>query len=190
MKPEKKIYLAYYNSKKNELYFNEIKDLSGLSDSSLARSLNKLVKNNTLSKNITKSNTFYKIKNYKLFALKYSEIALLKFNNLNSGIKIPLEEFLSNMSQTYTIILFGSSSIKKETKKSDIDLLIVSSKNNKKISIAKKKAELISNYPINIFTCNQNQFIKSQDTIIKQAKNTGFPIKGEQNFYEVILNEN
>lgn len=80
MKPEEKVYQAYFESKKSSLYFNEIKELSKLSDSSLANTLNKLTKNNTLTQEKTKSNTFYKIKDKKLFALKFSEIAIQKFN--------------------------------------------------------------------------------------------------------------
>ena len=72
MKPENKVYKAYFNSKKNVLYFNEIKELSELSDSSLANTLNKLVKLGILHREKTKSNTFYKINNKKLFALKFS----------------------------------------------------------------------------------------------------------------------
>ena len=127
------------------------------------------------------------MKNKRLFALKFSEIALKKFNNLNTNVKIPLREFLLNMNRVFTIILFGSASQKKETKKSDIDILIVTNKNKKIIDKAKKKAELISNYPLNIFTCNINEFLKADDTIITQAKKTGFPISGEQNFYEAVL---
>jgi len=61
MKPEDKVYNAYFESKKNILYFNEMKELSKLSDSSLANTLNKLVKNSILNREKTKSNTFYKI---------------------------------------------------------------------------------------------------------------------------------
>ena len=52
MKPEERVYLAYYNSRKDELYFNQIKELSSLSDSSLARTLDKLVKEDILEKTI------------------------------------------------------------------------------------------------------------------------------------------
>src|SRR3989339_341696 len=48
MKPEEKIYQAYFESKKNSLYFNEIKELSKLADSSLTTTLNRLTENNTI----------------------------------------------------------------------------------------------------------------------------------------------
>ena len=189
MKPEEKVYKAYFESKKNSLYFNEIKELSKLSDSSLTNTLNKLLKDNTVTQEKTKSNTFYKIKDKKLFALKFSEIAIHKFNELNIGVKTPLRNFLKNLPQEiYTIILFGSVSRKEERKESDIDLLIVT---NKKIDITnnKKEAEITSKHPISLFQATVEEFLKNKDDVIIQARKTGFPIYKEQNFYEVLLDE-
>src|SRR3989339_2173934 len=116
-----------------------MKELSKLSDSSLANTLNKLVKNSILNREKTKSNTFYKINDKKIFALKFSEIAVQKFNNLNNGVKVPLRNFLKNIpKEIYTIVLFGSASRKEEQKESDIDLLIIA---NKKIDITNNKKE-------------------------------------------------
>jgi len=189
MKPEDKVYKAYFESKKNSLYFNEIKELSKLSDSSLTNTLNKLTKNHTLTQEKTKSNTFYKINNKKIFALKLSEIATQQFNNLNIGVKTPLRNFLKDIpKETYTIVLFGSASRKEEQKDSDIDLLIIS---NKKLDLTenKKEAEITSKYPFSIFQATISQFTENKDDIIIQARKTGFPIYKEQNFYEVILDE-
>ena len=189
MKPEDKIYKAYFESKKNSLYFNEIKELSKLSDSSLTNTLNKLIKNNTLIQEKTRSNTFYKIDNKKLFALKFSEIAMQKFNELNIGAKTPLRNFLKNIpKEIYTIVLFGSASRKEEQKGSDIDLLIIA---NKKTDLTnnKKEAEITSKHPISIFQATIEQFMQNKDDVIIQARKTGFPIYKEQNFYEVILDE-
>jgi predicted nucleotidyltransferase len=190
MKPEDKVYTAYFESKKNSLYFNEIKELSKLSDSSLTNTLQKLVKNNILSQEKTKSNTFYTIKDKKIITLKFSEISINKYQNLNRGVRVPLNNFLKDIpNNIYTIIIFGSASRKDEKDGSDIDLLIVS---EKKISLDKnkKEAEIISNYPISLFYCNIESFLKNTDDIIIQGRKTGFPIYKEQNFYEAILNEN
>ena len=189
MKPEDKIYKAYFESKKSTLYFNEIKELSKLSDSSLSNTLNRLTKSGTLSQEKTKSNTFYKIKDKNLFALKFSEIAMQKFNNLNLGVKVPLRNFLKNMpKEIYTIIIFGSASQKEEQRKSDIDVLIVT---NTKIDVTKnkKEAELTSKYPLSLFQASTEQFHQNRDDVIIQARKTGFPIYKEQNFYEAILDE-
>ncbi len=189
MKPEDKMYRAYFESKKSSLYFNEIKELSKLSDSSLTNTLNRLIKNNILTQEKTKSNTFYIIKDKKLFALKFSEIAMQKFNTLNTGVKNPLKNFLKNISQEiYTIILFGSTSRKEEQKESDIDLLVIT---NKKLDLKnnKKEAEITSKHPISLFQASVRQFIQNKDDIIIQARKTGFPIYKEQNFYEAVLDE-
>ncbi len=187
MKPEEKIYQAYFESKKSPLYFNEIKELSKLSDSSLTNTLTKLTKNSTLTQEKTKSNTFYKIKDKKLFALKFSEIAINKFNSLNIKVKTPLRNFLKNIpKEIYTIILFGSASRKEEQKESDIDLLIVSEKKTD-LKDNKKEAEITSKHPISLFHSTIQQFINDKDDVIIQAKKTGFPIYKEQNFYEAVL---
>ena len=189
MKPEDKIYRSYFESKKNSLYFNEIKELSKLSDSSLINTLNKLVKNEILAQEKTKSNTFYNLKDKKLFALKFSEIAIQTFNNLNIGVRAPLRNFLRNIpKEIYTIVLFGSTSKKEEQKGSDIDILIISNK-NADLTANKKEAEITSKHPLSIFRATINQFMQNKDDIIIQARKTGFPIYKEQNFYEVILDE-
>src|SRR3989339_180937 len=187
MKAEEKIYEAYLKLKFDRLYFNQLKEFTQLSNSSLQNALNKFVKNDILIQEKTKSNTFYKIKNKKLFAIKFSEIAIRQFIDLNLGVKIPLRNFLKDIAkEIYTIVLFGSASKKEEQKNSDIDLLIIV---DKKMNLMenKKKAEIISKYPFSIFQATISQFIENKDDIIIQARKTGFPIYKEQNFYEGIL---
>jgi len=190
MKAEDKIYKAFYNQKEPSLYFSQLKELTGLSNSSLQNTLNKLIQNNIISINKTKSNTFYQIKDKKIFALRSAEISANKFKKLNRGVRLPLTELLKKLpNNIYTIILFGSASRNQEKENSDIDLLLVS---EKKIDLEKikKEIEIVSNHPLNIFNCNIQQLKKSDDHIIIQAKKTGFPIKGEQNYHEAILDEN
>ena len=189
MKAEDKIYEAFFERRERKLYYNQIKEHTKLSHSSLQNALRKLKKLGIIEEEKTKSNTFYKIKDKKLFALKYCEIAVRKFNSLNVNVKTPLRNFLKNISpEIYTIVLFGSASRKEEGKKSDIDLLVVS---DKKLNLEKnkKEAELTSKHPISIFKATIKQLLENKDEIIVQARKTGFPIYKEQNFYEVILNE-
>jgi len=189
MKSEDKIYLAYFELKQNKLYYNQLKEYTNLSHSSIQNILGKLTNLKILKQIKTKSNTFYEINNKKQFTLKFAEIAIQKFDNLNINVENPLRNFLKNVSkEIYTIILFGSASMKQEQKGSDIDLLIIS---NSKINLEKnkKEAEITSKYPISIFQSTTKQFIQNKDDIIIQAKKTGFPIYKEQNFYEVILDE-
>ena len=189
MKPEDKINLAYFELKQNKLYYNQLKEYTHLSHSSVQSVLKKLTNSKILKLIKTKSNTFYEIQDKKYFALKFSEIATTKFNELNIGVKNPLRNFLKDLSkEIFSIVLFGSASMKEEQKTSDIDLLIIS---HSKINIVnnKKEAELTSKYPLSIFQVTTNQFIENKDDIIIQARKTGFPICKEQNFYEVLLDE-
>jgi len=189
MKAEDKIYLAFFETKKKEIYFNELKELTKLSDSSLANTLKRLVSENILKTLKTKSNTFYQINNKRLLSIKFSEIAISKFELLNRGIKMPLQNFLRlTPKNIYSIILFGSASRKQEKKDSDIDMLIISNE-KQNFSKIKKKIESQSNYPLNMFICSQEEYESGKDHVIIQAKKTGFPIKGEQYFYEVQINE-
>ncbi|MBN2880837.1 nucleotidyltransferase domain-containing protein [Candidatus Woesearchaeota archaeon] len=187
MKAEHKIYKTFLELK-NNIYFSQIKEHTKLSNSSLQNTIKKLLENNILSQIKNKSNVFYRIKDNKTFELKFAELAIEKFNNLNVNIKIPLLNFIKDIPKdTYCVVLFGSSSRKEEKKNSDIDILVVSTeKINPK---HKKNAELTSTKEISVFNCTINQFIENKDPVIIQARKTGFPIYKEQNFYEEIVNE-
>jgi len=126
MNSENKVFQAYFELKEDKLYFNQIKEYTNLSNSSLQNILKRLINNNIIEVNKTKSNTFYKIRDKKVFTVKFIEIALEKFNNLNRGVRIPLQNFLEQIPKDiFTIVLFGSASKKRERKDSDIDILIV-----------------------------------------------------------------
>ena len=187
MRPEEKVYNAYFESKKSSLYFNELKELSNLSDSSLSNTLNKLTESHILFKEKTKSNTFYQIQDKKLMALKFSEIAITRFRNLNRGVRVPLSNFLAELPESiYTVILFGSASRKEERKESDIDILVVADE-ALDLDSDRKNAQVVSNHTLSIFRCNIEEFLKNKDHVILQARKTGFAIHKEQNFYEVVL---
>lgn len=189
MRAEEKVFKAFYDTKERKLYYNQIKEITHLSHSSLQNALEKLLQQKAVSEEKTKAHTFYAIHDKKLFALKFSENSLRAFNNLNHGVKSPLRNFLERLPQEiFTIILFGSASRREEQKESDIDLLVVT---NERIDLEqqKKEAEATSRYPLSLFQCNIKQFIDNKDPVIVQARNTGFPIYKEQNFFEVELDE-
>lgn len=187
MKSEDKIYVAFFESKMRKLYYSQLKELTKLSHSSLQNTLKRFVTQNILLEDKQKAHVFYEIKDTKLFSLKYSEIALGKFTNLHRRVRIPLENFLQGIPQNiYSVILFGSASRGEEQKESDIDILVVSD-TKYDLENPKKIANTMSHYPLNIFECSVDDFLKAKDPIILQSQKTGFPIKGEQNFYEVLL---
>lgn len=189
MEAKEKIYNAYLESRQDKLYFNQLKEYTNMSHSSLQNVLSKLTEKGVLKIDKTKSNVFYQIKNKKSFSLEFSKIALKKFEELNLGVKSPLKNFLKNtQGNIFTIVLFGSASKKEEQKESDIDILIVVDKKTDFESL-RKEINKSSNHPLSIFKCSVDQFIKNKDHVIIQARKLGFPIYKEQNFYEVLLNE-
>jgi len=174
--PEKKIYLAFY--KKRKQYFNELKEETKLSNSSLQNTLKKLEKQNLIKKEKTKSNTFYSIQNKEIASIKFSEIDIEKLNKLNTTIKTPLNEFISFIpKEIHSVLLFGSGSKKKETKDSDIDIMIIAHSFEdkdlqkkyfetilEKVKEAKKEAEVISNHSINYFVITYEEFENHRNT--------------------------
>jgi predicted nucleotidyltransferase len=187
MNAEEKMYQAFFDLKEDRLYYNQLKEYAQLSHSSLQNVLEKLTASGILAKEKTKSNTFYRINNKKLFALKFSECAMNKFNSLNANIKVPLRNFLKDLpKETFTVILFGSASRKEEQKSSDIDLLIVIDK-NVDLSRNKREAELTAKHTLSLCKATVEEFFAPKDDVVVQARKTGFPIYKEQNFYEVLL---
>lgn len=200
MNAEEKIFKAFYNSKKEMLYFNEIKSLTGLSNSSLQNAAKILLKNNILESQKTKANSFFTVANKEKLALEFANIDLIRFEGLNRNVKMPLIEFIETApKEIATILLFGSSAKKTETEKSDIDLLIVVHKfNNQKIQKAyetgiikeinsiKKDVESRSTHSISLAFTNTQQLKEGKDHLVSQAKETGFPIFNQQLYYEVI----
>ena len=189
MKANTKIFQAYLTSQENKHYFNQLRDSTKLSHSSLQNALVQLVKTKTLKLIKTKGNVFYQIQNKRLISLKFAELSQKRFNKLNIDVKVPLRNFIEQLpKQIFTVVLFGSASQKEEQEGSDIDVLLVS---EKKVDInnIKKEVNLTSNYPLSIFTCTTDQFYANKDHMIIQARKTGFPIYREQNFHEVLLNE-
>ncbi|MGM5480364.1 MAG: nucleotidyltransferase domain-containing protein [Nanobdellota archaeon] len=190
MKPDTKIYNAYFELNTTTLYYNQLKDHTGLSHSSLQNILQQLTNSSILKRQKTKSNTFYTIGDQRLFTLKFAEQALSHFRQLPLNIRQPLEDFLEKMPHsTFTVILFGSVAENKHRKTSDIDILIVEEQPGDYTEL-KRRINAVSNHPLSLFHCTVDEFIKADDHIIIQARKKGFPILGEQNFYRVILHDN
>ena len=148
MEAKEKVYLAYLELKQDKLYFNQLKEHTHLSNSSLQNVLIKFTELGILKIDKTKSNVFYQIKNKKLFSLEFSKIALEKFNQLHLEVKVPLKNFLKKVQDNiFTIILFGSASKKEEQKESDIDILIVTDKKTNFESL-RKEINQSSNHPL------------------------------------------
>jgi predicted nucleotidyltransferase len=202
MHTQEKIYSAFYESKKDKIYFNELKDLTKLSNSSLQNALKILINNKILEKQETKANTFFIIKNKKLFTIEYAKIAVIKFEALHRDVRIPLKDFIKKVpKELISIIIFGSAARNSETDKSDIDLLVIlyqfendtqqeyEKRIIKQIENVKKDIQTQSIHRISLAFTTSKELIEGKDHLVKQAKETGFPIVNEQTYFEVLQNE-
>jgi len=196
MEAKKKIFKAFYESRKEWLYFTEIKNLTKLSNSSLQNALNNLLKSKQIEEDKRTSNVYFKISESKK-PIIFSSLDKEKFDSLNLGVKTPLKNLLKILSSEIEfVILFGSSSRKQEKEDSDIDLLVtLHNFDNKelqrlyekeikgKIEIVRKMINSESNHPLNIFYITLDNFKISKDHLIMQVKETGFPIYGNLRYY-------
>jgi predicted nucleotidyltransferase len=202
--PIEKVYFAFYQSKKKKMYFNEIREKTKMSISSMQNALVKLERLNGIKKIKEKGNVFYELDYKDYIILNFTKFDLMRFNDLNRNIKIPLKEFLDKINNVAFVLLFGSSSRREEKKASDIDLLIVTNYyeekelNEKyqkeikcKIEAIKKSVNAKSLHPLSLAFVNENEFKERKDYLLDEAKKTGFCIYNHQQYYnEVLKNEN
>jgi predicted nucleotidyltransferase len=203
MHSKEKIFKAFYESKKDKIYFNELKELTKLSNSSLQNQLKTLLQNNILQKEETKANVFFAIKNKKIFAVEYAKITMNHFETLHRNVRLPLKELADALpKEIFSVILFGSCARNTQSEKSDIDLLVIlySIENQKihdlyeqsfvkHIETIKNDIQTRSNHHISLGFTTLKEFIEGKDHLVNQAKETGFPIVNEQIYFEALQNE-
>lgn len=205
IKNKDKVYLAFFNSKKERLYYNQLKDITHLSHSSLQNVLKKLIENKEIKEEKEKSNIYYSLrKKYK--AIEFTKITYEIINNLNLDVRIPIQEFIELIpTKIYSCLFFGSASIKQEREGSDLDLLIIieTFENEKlqklyeteiKDEIEKIKDELNTRsiYHFSIGFIDKKNFEMQNDYLVIEAINKGYPIINQINYYnnEKIKNTN
>jgi len=197
MEAKDKVYRAFYDVENSWLYFSELKEKTKLSNSSLQNVLKKLEKEGILEKNKKTSNIFFRMAPDKKPFI-FAQIDKEKFESLNLGVRIPLKNWLKYLPPEIDfILLFGSASRKKEKDGSDIDLIVAlynfSNSNLQKIyekgirqeiNQISKKINSESNYPLKIIFTKSDSLKTSNDHLIVQARETGFPIYGSLSYYE------
>lgn len=199
MHPEEKVLKAYYNNKTTSTYFNELKRHTGLSDSSLSRTLKKLTDKKILKKEVCTAVTNYLLTNTPTEFITFDKE---RFNALKRNVRYPLETFIKHLpKEINSTLIFGSASKNKHQEDSDIDILLIIDHYedkklqeqyekyiNQKLEAAKREANAQSNHPLSIFITT-TKTIKEQDPLITQALSTGFPITGAQRYYEEIYKQ-
>lgn len=202
--PTEKVYLAFYNSKKKAMYFNEIREKTKMSISSLQNAILKLEKAGEVSKIKETGHIFYSLKDKEEITLNFTKFDIKKLNSLNRDVKIPVKELTEQINNISFVMLFGSTSKGEEKKSSDIDILLVShyfenerlndlyqQEIKKEIEKIKKGVNAKSLYPISIIIVNEREFKERKDYLLDEAKKTGFCIYNHELYYkEVLKNEN
>lgn len=197
MEARDKIYQVFYEEKNKWLYFSELKLKTGLSNSSLQNVLKKLENLGEIEKEKKTSNIFFRIGYSKKSAI-FSRIDEERVEELNLGVRIPLKNWLKILpSELEFVVLFGSASRKKEKDGSDIDLLVVlhnfsngelqslyEKEIRQKVNSVTKNINSESNYPLKVVFVDRDSFKISKDHLIVQAKETGFPISGIEQYYK------
>lgn len=197
MEARDKLYKVFYDEKNRWLYFSKLKLKTGLSNSSLQNILGKLKDEGEIEVRKETSNIFFRIVHNKK-VLIFSRIDYDRLDELNLGVKIPLKNWLKLLpSELEFVILFGSSSRKKEGEGSDIDLLIIlhhfldeslqalyEKEAKQKVNKIVKETNSESNYPLKVLFIDRDSFKTSKDYLILQAKETGFPIFGIDRYYK------
>lgn len=194
------IYETYFNSKQNKLYFNQLKELTNLSNSSLQNVIKKLIENRELNVNKTKSNVFYELTD-KFKAFEFTRISLQKIEDLSINVRVPIKDFISKFRKNvFTVLFFGSASCGNEKKGSDLDLMIVLDKFvdlklqklyekeiRKTSEILKDELNTRTNYPFSLIIVSYDDFYKNEDFLIREARNTGFSIFMQINYYSEVI---
>jgi predicted nucleotidyltransferase len=202
-KPTERIYRAFYDSRESRLYFSQIQELSGLSGGSLVNALRQLEATKEVQVTRNKAHTFYALRNRDMAALHFTRFDYEKLGSLSNRVRVPIRQFVTELPQGICFaLLFGSAARKQERQGSDIDILLVlyNFSNPKlqeeyeieiKIEADKvqKRITATSVYPIRIVYATVADFLKDEDRLIAEARNTGFCIAGNLEYYEVSLNE-
>lgn len=194
-KGKEKILECFYKNRQRERYFSEILRETKLTQNTTLKHLANLQKLGLILSTKKIGNTFYKIntKNPLIYSI-FSYFDYKRLSELPFERKKAINEFLDKIETKPLIaIIFGSTAKGTFEKKSDIDFLLIFNKKeleNKKI---KKDIEAVTGVKIQTFIVDFNYFkeqiIKEEDSVITHAIKTGFPISGNDKFYQEVLND-
>jgi len=160
-------------------YFNEIYEKTKIkSKNNLLKNLNLLTHDKILTKEESKSNTFYSI-NYQnnVSIALLNLINKIRFEKLPFAIKKSISETICN-SQPRIAVLFGSYAKRNYKKESDVDLIFFD-------AVKKKGVKEISGkygVKLNIIFMGLDELQRDNEALSHIIK-TGYPLIGEEYFY-------
>jgi len=193
-KGKEKILECFYRNKNKEIYFSEILRETKLTQNTTLKHLANLQKLGLIISIKKIGNTFYRInpKNQLIFSI-FSYFDYKKLNELPFERRKSISNFLNKIQVNPLIaIIFGSTAKGTFGKESDIDILLVYNKKELEESKLKKDIEAITGIKLQTFIIDfeyfKEQLIKEEDSVITHAIKTGFPITGNDKFYQEVLN--
>jgi len=193
-KGKEKILKCFYRNRNKEIYFSEILRETKLTQNTTLKHLANLQKLGLIISIKKIGNTFYRInpKNQLIFSI-FSYFDYKKLNELPFERRKSISDFLNKTKVNPLIaIIFGSTAKGTFGKESDIDILLVYNKKELEESKLKKDIEAITGVKLQTFIIDleyfKEQLIKEEDSVITHAIKTGFPITGNDKFYQEVLN--
>jgi len=193
-KGKEKILECFYRNRKKELYFSEILRETKLTQNTTLKHLANLQNLDIVISTKKIGNTFYKTnsKNPLIYAI-FSYFDYRRFNELPSERKRAINEFFDNIQVKPLIaLIFGSTAKGTFDRNSDIDLLLIYNKKELEDSKLKKEIEAVTGVKIQTFIIDfdyfKEQILREKDKVITHAIKTGFPITGNDKFYQEVLN--
>ena len=178
---------VFYKNKNKPTHLRELSRNIKLTEGSLSRHLNYLLKEKILTYEIEGNLKKFKIKKTKQI---FTILDIQKFEKLPFIRKSSVNFYTNHIkNKPVLIILFGSTAKETHKENSDIDLLtIFNKKTNTKEAI--KYAESQTGIKINEFQMTYDEFIKEikmkQDPVIQSAIETGYPIYNHLFYYEAL----
>ena len=197
LNPLEKVYYIFYSSKKQRMYFNEIREKAKISISSLQNSLRKLEKSGEIEKTKERANVFYNLNDEEAIALNFSKFDILRLESLNINVKLPIKELIEKAGNIAFVLLFGSASRGEEKKGSDIDLIIVThhfvenrlneayqKQIKEEIGEISKTVKAKSLYTLSLVFIDEKEFETRKDYLLDEAKKTGFCVYNQQYYHK------
>jgi len=187
-----KILKIFYENKNKPVHLREIARKTKLNESTVSSHLNNLVKTGIL-----KTEKEANLKKFYVHKTQIPEIfPLFDTERLESlpilrrdAIKLYVQKLNK---KPLLLIVFGSTAKKTFRKKSDIDILEITSEKNKDEE-TEKYVEAQTGMRIQTFKMTEEKFKEElqlkKERVIQSALETGFPVFNAKYFYEEIYNE-
>lgn len=183
----------FYENKDGSVHLRDLARKTGLNENSAYRFLNQLEAAGILSSEKDGNMKKYRMKKtkktYSLFACLDTE----KLQRLQTIRKQAIDIFMDVLEEKPIImLLFGSTAKNSYTKKSDIDILLISNKKTDTKN-AKDYVEAQTTMKINDFQITFDQFQKEirlkEDQVIQSAIETGYPLTNHIYYYRCIYDK-